>query len=543
MPLIEQISLFFSQLFSIEGFPARWFCGEWTPFHGWLYIISNWLIWSAYFSIPVILLFFIRKRRDVPFIKIFALFALFIFACGTTHLVDSILFWYPVYRFSALVLLFTGIVSWVTIFAMIQILPQALSLRSIKDLEKLVKERSQELSDSENQLKAILDNMADSAVTVDEKGVILGFNKAASKLFGYEIHEVMGKKMTMLMPKSDYTDSDEGLETYLRTGATSKAGESREVFRRKKNGEIFPAELAVSEVMVKNRKMYTGIVRDITTRKKNEQKILDMNNTLENRVKERTAELEAEISLRKKTERDLVQRAAQLQVVNKELESFCYSVSHDLRAPLRAIVGFSQAVRELYDDELDERGIDYLTRIHEGGRQMDRLIDALLQLSRLTREDMNIRDNVDLSKMAQEIMDSLTEAEPDRKVIIKIEPDLKVTGDENLLMVMMQNLLLNAWKYSSQKNEAVIEFSASVEDDKTVLVVRDNGAGFDMAYIDKLFSPFQRLHTQEEFEGLGIGLATVSRVINRHGGSIWAESEEGNGAAFYFTLEKELGDD
>jgi PAS domain S-box-containing protein len=224
-----------------------------------------------------------------------------------------------------------------------------------------------------------------------------------------------------------------------------------------------------------------------------------------------------------------------LEDVNKELQSFSYSVSHDLRGPLRTMDGFSQALLEDHSQHLDEKGRHYVTRIRTAAQRMGRLIDDLLQLSRLTRVEMRVKP-VDLSAIALAVIGELRDSEPGRNVEVQIEPGLETRGDPGLLQVALQNLLSNAWKFTSRREHAVIEFGRVNGQPDSAFFVRDNGAGFDMQYADHLFSPFQRLHADEEFKGTGIGLATVQRIIRRHSGRIWAEAAEEQGATFYFQL-------
>jgi len=258
-----------------------------------------------------------------------------------------------------------------------------------------------------------------------------------------------------------------------------------------------------------------GIAQDITERKLARRQIEEMNGALERRVAERTAEL---------------------LTVNKELETFSYSVSHDLRAPLRAIDGFCQALTEDYADKLDFAGKDYLQRVRLACQRMDGLIDGMLVLSRTNRNEL-CRTTVDLSALAQTIATNLQMAEPGRHVEFVIAPGLRVNVDAGLLQtVVLQNLLENAWKFTSKHPQARIEVGTLQHEGETAYFVRDDGAGFNMAYAGKLFGVFQRLHNPREFEGTGIGLANVQRVINRHGGQIWAESAVEHGATFFFTL-------
>ncbi len=234
-------------------------------------------------------------------------------------------------------------------------------------------------------------------------------------------------------------------------------------------------------------------------------------------------------------EKRVTERTAELVAVNQELEAFSYSVSHDLRAPLRAIDGFSQALLEDYLENLDEVGQDYLRRVQASSRKMGQLISDLLKLSRLTRGEM-FREQVNLSDLAAEVIAELRSTQPERQVDIVLEPGLIVHGDARLLRVALENLLGNAWKFTSKRPVGRVELGSTVIEGERACFVRDNGAGFDMAYAHKLFGAFQRLHSVVEFEGTGIGLATVQRVIHRHGGRIWAEGQVDVGATFYFTL-------
>ena len=234
-------------------------------------------------------------------------------------------------------------------------------------------------------------------------------------------------------------------------------------------------------------------------------------------------------------EQRVAERTAELAAVNQELAAFSYSVSHDLRAPLRSMSGFSEALLEDYADVLDGTGQDYLRRVHQAGRRMAKLIDDLLNLSRLTRAEMS-REPVDLSAVAQAIAAELQQGEPERRAEFIIAPGLEATGDPGLLRVVLENLLGNAWKFTSKVAHARIEFGMAEVGGDLAYFVRDNGAGFAMTYSDKLFGPFQRLHAESEFPGSGIGLATVQRIVFRHGGGVWAEGEEGRGAQFFFTL-------
>jgi light-regulated signal transduction histidine kinase (bacteriophytochrome) len=242
-----------------------------------------------------------------------------------------------------------------------------------------------------------------------------------------------------------------------------------------------------------------------------------------------------EITERKKADESLRHRTAELETVNRELETFIYSAAHDLRTPLRAISGFADIVLKRYGGQLDEKGNDYLLRICKGTGRMSRVIDDLLNLSNVSRQEVQ-RKSVDLSEMASSLVTRLRQADPDRRVEVIIQKNLLAQADPGLMEVCLSNLIGNAWKFTSKTGDARIEFGTIEQDGKTVYFLEDNGAGFEQKYVDRIFRPFHRLHTASEFDGTGIGLAIVERIIQRHGGKIWAEGEVGKGAIIRFTL-------
>ena len=245
--------------------------------------------------------------------------------------------------------------------------------------------------------------------------------------------------------------------------------------------------------------------------------------------------LGSDITKRKKAEDALKSYARELETANKELEAFSYSVSHDLKAPLRAMDGFSEILIGDYKEKLDETGQDYLNRIRKASQTMSQLINDMLKLSRIIRTEIQF-ETVGISEMIKSIAKELQGSQPERKVKFVIKPEVMVTADERLLEIALKNLLENAWKFTTKRDAGVIEFGMTTQDGETVYFIKDNGVGFDMTYKDKLFQPFQRLHNEKEFPGTGIGLAIVERIIRRHGGRIWAASEVGKGSTFFFTF-------
>jgi PAS domain S-box-containing protein len=367
------------------------------------------------------------------------------------------------------------------------------------------------LRESEAKFRTVAETASDAIITIDENSNILFVNPAAEKIFGYATEEMLGQPLPMLMPSRFQKSHREGVGRFIRTGERNISWKS--VLH--KQGHEIPLELSFAEYSKEGLRFITSIIRDITERQKAENEIRQLNENLEQRVAQRTLELEA---------------------VNNELEAFSYSVSHDLRAPLRAIDGFSLALLEDYGDKFDPTGQNYLERVRAGSQRMANLIDDMLTLSRITRSEID-RKSVDLSKLASEVTERLHESRPDRAVSFNIQPGITAVGDERLLRIALENLLGNAWKFTSKCESAEISFGENGSG-KTEFFVSDNGAGFDMAYADKLFGAFQRLHSTNEFEGTGIGLATVQRIIHRLGGEIRAESKVGEGASFFFTLDR-----
>jgi PAS domain S-box-containing protein len=659
----------FQQLLSPDFMPHG-FCYLWDPRIVWLHVISDGLIALSYYCIPVILIFFIRKNRDLPFNNIFWMFGTFILACGTTHLMEIWNVWHGSYLLAGVIKAITAAVSVATAAVLVPLVPKVISLPGRirlqevnHDLELEIAER-QRTEEVRGRLAAVVESSDDAIISKTLDGTITAWNPGAEKLFGYSSLEAVGKPMRMLLPperaqeesailaRIGYGERVDHFETVrvrkdgkrvdvsvtispiknssgAIVGASNiarditehKRAESdlaqhaealarsrqeletqtltlRSVLESMAEGLVaadeqgkfviwntaaekilglgptnlpsekwtehyglflpdmvtpFPnnqlplvlaiqGEASTTEMFVRNpeltegtwievsgspRKDRDGIVnggvvafRDVTRRKADEREILRLNEDLELRVTERTAELEA---------------------ANKELESFSYSVSHDLRAPLRHIIGFSKMLVEEFGSTLDPAAHHYLERIQAGTQKMGLPVDELLNLARLGRHALNLRPtglNALVAEVVTILQPDIEGRDKGREVEWLIADLPQLDCDPVLVTQVFQNLLANALKFTRKRAHAIIEVGCQKEKEsgQAVLMVRDNGTGFSMKYVDKLFGVFQRLHNAEDFEGTGIGLATVQRIVHKHGGRVWAEGEVDKGAAFYFTL-------
>lgn len=389
----------------------------------------------------------------------------------------------------------------------------AFGRENVAELRRRLAEAEQ-LLDSERFARTLLEQAANAVLACDASGIIITASERATDLLGTNLVGCsLDQVCNRIVPATDGEGTDNSKKSPV-TFSAIREGEVKSGIEVVLTGaHTLPRVILFKYSRVMEGSVTRGyfiLLSDITERKQYEEE------------------------LRRKAE-DLETLKGRLEALNKELESFSYSVSHDLRAPLRALNGFSEIILQDYNDVLDERGKEYLARIRKASQTMALLIDDMLKLSRVTRAEMQLTE-VNLGEMARHILAELNAAFPKQDLEVEIDPDMSVYADRSLMEIALRNIFSNAWKFTSRVPRTRIEFKKNLIKGKPVYFVRDNGVGFNMRYVDRLFQPFQRLHSAEEYPGSGIGLATVQRIIRRHGGDIWAESELGRGATFYFTL-------
>lgn len=363
---------------------------------------------------------------------------------------------------------------------------------------------------ADSKFRNLLESAPDAMVIVNQEGQIQLINTQTERLFGYSRAEVIGKPVEILIPERFQGGHVAHRHGYSQSPRPREMGAGAELYGRRKDGTEFPVEISLSPIETEEGTFVSSAIRDVTERRQTSEQIQKLNSELSRRV-------------------------AQLGIINQELETFSYSVSHDLRAPLRHIDGFARILKEECAAEISPEGLKHLDRILHAVTHMGRLVDDLLNLARIGRKEL-VRKTVKLDQALREAMADLPPEAKERKIDWQIEPLPEVECDSGLVKIVFMNLLTNAVKFTRSRQQASVQIGAVTKNGVLTFFVRDNGVGFDPKYADKLFGVFQRLHNQQEFEGTGVGLATVQRIVHRHGGTIWAESQPDHGATFFFTL-------
>jgi len=362
--------------------------------------------------------------------------------------------------------------------------------------------------------RILLESAPDAIVVVNQQGKIRLVNEQAEILFGYPRTNLINQAVEILFPKNSLTQYNKPFTSHINDTRSRPMHNGLNLYGLNNDNEEIPVEISLSHFHSDEGVLVSAVIRDIRERKHIEQELEHYRNHLEELVTKRTIDLEAS---------------------NKELETFSYSIAHDLRTPLRAITSFSQILQENIKEQLDSENLEFLSRIIAAGKNMSQLIDDILELSRITRSSIRFA-SVNLSKIANEIVSQLKLSDPYKEVQWHVKNNIMVSGDLQLLKIALQNLIENAWKYTRDTSPALIELGVEKNESEIAYYIKDNGIGFDMGYQTKLFRPFHRLHSLHEYEGTGIGLATFQRIIQRHGGRVWAKAQKDQGATFYFTL-------
>lgn len=538
-----------------SGFMPHGTCYLWSPGLIGLHVASDSLISLSYLSIPITLVHFTRKRRDIPFSWVFLCFGVFIVACGATHFMEIWTIWFPSYWLAGGLKALTAVVSVATALLLIQATPRVLALpgtqwlialnqkltteiaqrthvesrlrRLSEELEQRVAERTidllatnQSLRESELRYRTLVEHAPEAIVVLDlSTGRFTDANPNAEQLFGMKREELLGVGPSEVSPK--YQPGGR-LSSEAAVAEREKAL-LHETYRfewmhRGARGREIPCEISLIRLPTSGRNLVRGSIVDISERKRAEKEIHALNADLELRVKERTSQLEA---------------------ANHDLESFTYSVSHDLRAPLRHMDGFTRILIEDYGQQVPEGAKQHLERVRTASLHMGQLVDDLLNLARVGRGSLRIVPT-DLNELVADTLLSLEAEARGRSVDFRVSRLSRVQCDPGLLRQVFFNLLANALKFTRPRQKAIIEIGEIRNDEGLVIFVRDNGVGFEMKFADKLFQVFQRLHGPEEFEGTGVGLAIVHRILQKHGGGIRAEASPGNGATFFFSINQPL---
>jgi PAS domain S-box-containing protein len=473
------------------GFMPHGSCYLWNPGLIRLHVISDGLIALSYTSIPFTLAYFVRKRKDLPFSWMFLAFGLFIISCGATHYMEIWTLWTPAYWLSGAVKAVTAAASVTTAVLLVRLMPQALALP-----------RPGKIHEVEDRFRRLLEAAPDAMVIVDAKGSILLMNAQAESLFGYRRSELVGQKIEVLVPRRYREEHPGHREDYAHDPRTRPMGAGLDLWSVRKDGVEFPVEISLSPMSTDEGPWTIAAIRDVSDRR-------------------RAAET-------------LKAYAAQLERSNRELRDVSYSVAHDLRAPARSVVTFSEHILKK-SGELDGETRGLFDRVVQAGKRLLLMLDGLLELSQLSQKEP-AREPVELSSLIRQRLDELAAQEPERRFELSILEDMPARGDPRLIGILIQNLVENAWKFTRDRATTRIEAGKLVSEGEISYFIRDNGRGFDPELANQLFRPFHRLPNAGDVAGVGIGLASSARVVEAHGGKIWAEGRSGRGATFFFSL-------
>lgn len=490
-------------LFDTSGFPARWQCGAWSTAHGTLHIASDIAIWAAYMTIPGTIAFFLMKRRDVPFLAIFWLFAGFIFFCGATHLLDAFIFWWPAYRFAGVVKFLTAVVSWATVLALIPVIPRALALPRLGLVNAELQEALRAAQKSEERLRHVIEAAPNGMVIVDEQGRIVSANSACHSIFGYESGELAGRRIEDLVPPR-HRAAHPGFRAVFRHNPETRAmGRGRDLYGLRRNGTEIPVEIGLNPIESMEGALVLASIVDITERKQSEQM--------------------------------LARYTADLERSNRELDEFAYVASHDLRSPLEGIASLAGWIEEDSGTQLPEDSRRHLGQIRQRVLRLQTLLDDLLQFSRAGRRETSL-EVVAVASLVQDVVLLLN---PPSGFEVRAKGSLpQLETFRTPLQQVFQNLIGNAIKHHDRK-EGMVEVSAEESENSWTFTVADDGPGIDPAYHERVFMMFETLQPRDRVEGSGMGLAIIRKLIETYGGQIRLDSALGKGSKFIFTWPKD----
>ncbi len=505
-------------------------CYLWQPGLLWLHVLADALIALAYYSIPLSLVYFVRQKEDVPFKGIFILFSLFIFSCGTTHLMSIWTLWHPNYWISGLIKAITAVISVITAIALIPTLPKALAMRSPAELEiankslrlevanrqkaeaalqnlnleleNRVEQRTNAYKESEKRFRSLFEAAPEFIYLLDLEGTIEKVNKSVIDNSGYAESELIDRPIANFLSTRSQPIALKGFSDLLEKG----------YYRQE-------VEFVCQDSTVVTMDCSGTIVGDSQA---DDAYVLV---------------IQRNISDRKRMENTLIKTNQELRLSNAELEKFAYLASHDLREPLRMVTSFTQLLAKRYGGQLDDDADQIIGFAVDGAARMEELIHDLLEYSRIGKVDNNL-GTVDCEQVLQQAQTNLQVLIQESKVEITHQPLPKVIGERIQLIQLFQNLLENAIVYRDRNRVTTIEVGAKEETQQWLFWVKDNGIGISEQYQPQIFQIFQRLHSKQEYPGTGIGLAICLKIIERHEGKIWVESSPGNGSTFYFTLPK-----
>lgn len=472
----------------------------WEPGLLWLHVLSDLGIALTAFGMGLALLYIRTKRRDLAMRNLYIIFAILSGLTGILALSDIWLMWRVDYLAFGLFRLFYAAVSVWCLMAVLLTVPRALAQPNTKQLSQANEALETLYRQSEESSRTVVDNVLDGIITIDEHDRIRSFNAACEDMFGYQASEVIGQPISLLMPDPTYSEHERYVSEYLPIDAGA-----REVQARRKDGDMFSADLSVSAFEIDGKPHYTGIIRDITRAKQ--------------------AEAARQALLRRLTDS------------NTELERFAYVASHDMQEPLRMVLNFSQIVAKDYADKLDDEGREYLKIIGDSAGRMRDMVQDLLEYARLDKEGARFGP-VDLRTELAHVLENLRAMTKESQAVITYDRLPVITGNGVQLMRLLQNLIANAIKYQQPKRLPVIHVGCTDEGEHWQICVRDNGMGIEKAFIEQIFEPFRRLHSWDGIQGTGLGLSVCRKIVETHGGRIWAVSEPDVGSTFFFTIPK-----